>query len=242
MMSGLWCVLPLRGMALGKSRLSPALDVAARARLNRWLFARTLHVVGAWFGDLARCVVVSRCGEVFARAHEAGATVLCEIDRSSDQNRTALLGAGYAMEQGARWILALPGDLPELHGNALDALAAAARPGHLVIAPDAAGTGTNAVLFEAGRHVRFHFGPESAARYANWATRCGLGYSMHHVGGVAFDLDTPADLALWRMRSGGSLPVLDAAGGEAGAGRAHATAASLQAQSSQHRPSLEESS
>jgi 2-phospho-L-lactate guanylyltransferase len=210
MMSGVWTVVPMRGIDSGKSRLSPVLDAAARARLNRWLLARTLSVLRSWHGDLRRCVVVSRCEAVFDLAHRAGATVLSEIDRVSDQNRTAALGATYAFAAGAQRVMALPTDLPELSSAALDALAAAARaPHHLVIAPDAAGSGTNAVVYDAGPHVRFHFGAQSCARYVAWAAHCGLTVSLHHIGGVAFDLDTPHDLAAWRARNAGRLSGVD---------------------------------
>jgi 2-phospho-L-lactate/phosphoenolpyruvate guanylyltransferase len=212
MSAEIWTVLPVRGMMRGKSRLAPALDERERAELNRWLFARTLAVLQAWYGDLARCVIVSRCAEVYALAHAAGAAVLCEAAPASDQNETAALGAAYAFDRGARRVMALPSDLPELSGASLDALAAAAAgPRHLAIAPDTEGTGTNAVVYGAGPHVRFHFGPQSCARYLDWADRCGLTVSVHHIGGVAFDLDTPVDLTAWRQRNAGQVPGVDSA-------------------------------
>src|SRR5438105_4757659 len=100
----LWTIVPMRGIARGKTRLAPSLDQAARARLNRWLFARTLDVIREWRGDLARCVVVSRCPETFEIASAKKTVVICESDAHSDQNRAASIGAEYALQYGARRI------------------------------------------------------------------------------------------------------------------------------------------
>src|SRR5205085_720347 len=145
--------LPMRGIARGKTRLSPTLDGAARARLNRWLFARTLDVIREWHGDLSRCVVVSRCEETFEIASRRGVAVICESDAQSDQNRAASVGASYALQYGARRLALLPCDLPEMSVDSLNALAADSdRERHMTIAPDAAGSGTNAVIIDAAAH------------------------------------------------------------------------------------------
>ena len=66
-----WTLLPVHGMATGKSRLAPVLDAQARVALNRQLLMHTLEVIEEWRGDLPQCVVVSPCDDALeiGRAH-----------------------------------------------------------------------------------------------------------------------------------------------------------------------------
>ena len=201
-MNGLWIVVPMRGVALGKTRLSGTLDAAARARLNRWLFARTLDVIRDWRGDLTQCVVVSRCAEVFEMASSKGASVVCEADVRSDQNRAASAGGEYALQYNARKLVLLPGDLPDMTADALNALMEdAERDRHMTLAPDTAGTGTNAVVLDAHAHDRLCFGERSFPRYLAWAAREGWSVTVCTRPELTFDLDTPADWDAWTART-----------------------------------------
>lgn len=192
----------MRGIALGKTRLSGTLDETARARLNRWLFARTLDVISGWRGGLERCVVVSRCVEVFEIASAKGVAVVCEADAHSDQNRAASAGAEYALQYGAHKLVLLPGDLPDMTVDALDALVEHAdREHHITLAPDEAGTGTNAVVLDARAHAGLCFGERSFPRYLAWAAKEGWTVSVCNRPELTFDLDTPADWEAWRGRT-----------------------------------------
>lgn len=192
----------MRGFARGKTRLAGKLDLAERTRLNRWLFARTLDVIEAWRGDLTRCVVVSRCLQVFEIAASRGAPVVCEADAESDQNRAASAGGEYALQHGARKLVLLPSDLPEMTVDSLQALVVDAhREHHMTIAPDAAGTGTNAVVIDAHAHSGLCFGERSYARYLAWAEKQGWTISVCARPELTFDLDTPQDWAAWNERT-----------------------------------------
>jgi 2-phospho-L-lactate/phosphoenolpyruvate guanylyltransferase len=198
----LWTVLPLRGFARGKTRLSSVLDEAARSRLNRWLFERTLDVIAKWRGDLAQCVIVSRCPEVFEIAKCRNVAVICEVDARSDQNRAASAGAEYALQRGARTLVLLPGDLPDMSADALDALTRAPhRERHITLSPDEAGTGTNAVVLDARAHEGLCFGVRSFPRYLDWAAREGWAVSVCDRPELTFDLDTPDDWEKWSART-----------------------------------------
>ena len=63
-----WTLLPVHGIAAGKSRLAAVLDAPARAALNHHLLTHTLEMIAAWQGDLAQCLVVSPCAEALACA------------------------------------------------------------------------------------------------------------------------------------------------------------------------------
>lgn len=200
----LWTVVPMRGIEQGKSRLAAVLDVANRARLNRWLLARTLAVVERWRGDLEHCVVVSPCDQALELAQRMGAAVVREMQDASGLNRASALGASYAAAHGAGRVLVLCCDLPDLTPESLHALAGAAGdPEHMVLAPDLAGTGTNALLVGARPDLEFSFGERSCARYREWAAAHGWTVSICARPELGFDLDTPDDLAAWSGRRRG---------------------------------------
>ena len=201
--SRLWTVVPVRGIAEGKSRLAAALDPAARARLNRQLIEHTLRVVAEWRGDLNHCVIVSSCRETLAMAVHLGAAVFDEGTVARGLNAAAAQGAAYAGSQGARQALVLACDLPSLDADALVAMAQAAESErHLVIAPDRHGTGTNAVLLDARETFDFHFGEGSCAKHAALAAERGWQTVLCRRPELEFDLDTPEDLARWRETPG----------------------------------------
>ena len=199
----LWVVLPIRGIARGKTRLAPLLDERTREHLNRWLIERTFDVIAQWRGGLARCIVVSRCPEVYAMAAARRAPLVCEIDAKSDQNRSAAIGAEYARQCGAKKVVLLPSDLPDMTPDALDELVREAqRDRHMTISPDNVGTGTNAVVLDAGAHHGLCFGPNSFPRYLAWAAREGWSVTVCNRPELTFDLDTPADWEEWTGRTG----------------------------------------
>lgn len=207
----LWIIVPIRGIARGKTRLAPKLDEVARERLNRWLIERTLDVLLEWRGHLSTCVIVSRCPEVYAMAKARGAVLVCEIDAHSDQNRSASIGMEYALQYGAKSAVLLPSDLPDMTPDALNELISGAHRGrHMTLSPDNAGTGTNAVVLDANAHRALCFGANSFPRYLAWAAREGWSVTVCNRPELTFDLDTPADWDEWVQRTPDACP-LDAA-------------------------------
>lgn len=203
----LWTIVPVRGLAAGKSRLAPVLDVAGRVVLNRELLECTLAVVSAWSGTPQRTIVVSPCARTLALARKAGATAVCEGTRAVGLNRAARLGVDHAAAQGATRVLILPGDLPRISVDALRALAGAARRSkRLVLAPDKAGTGTNALLVGVGTGFEFAFGPASLMAHQAVARRAGLTVSLVQRYDLELDLDTPDDLARWTAKASSRAP------------------------------------
>ena len=191
-------MIPVRGIAEGKSRLSGVLDAPARARLNRRLLEHTLRAVGEWRGDLSHCVVVSACRETLATGARFGAVVLDEKPEARGLNAAAAQGRKYAAAHGATGALVLACDLPYLDTTALGAMAeAAASERHLVIAPDRHGAGTNALLVNAREPFDFQFGEASCARHLALAAAHGWPAVLCRRPELEFDLDTPEDLARW---------------------------------------------
>jgi 2-phospho-L-lactate guanylyltransferase len=208
--SELWTIIPVRGIAEGKSRLAGVLDTTARARLNRQLLEHTLRTVAGWHGELDHCTVVSACRETLAIAERLGAIPVDEGSETGGLNAAVKRGAAYAGGRGARTILVLPCDLPYLSAAALDAMVeAAVSERHLVIAPDQQGNGTNALLAVALEATDFRFGEGSCAAHVALAAERGWQVALCRHPELEFDLDTPADLAHWRKaRGSGATPVI----------------------------------
>jgi 2-phospho-L-lactate guanylyltransferase (CobY/MobA/RfbA family) len=96
-------------------------------------------------------------------------------------------------------VAVLHGDLPALTSADVTALLAAATgDGALVaIAPDAADTGTNGLALAPPDVMGFHFGAGSLEAHRRAAKRAGAWTTLVRRPGLAFDIDTPADLAAW---------------------------------------------
>jgi 2-phospho-L-lactate guanylyltransferase len=193
--SDLYVVLTSRGIALSKERLAGALTIAERSELNRWLLGRTLSVLATWLEDMDHCLVVTACSEVLGTAQRAGARVFQQP--ASGHNDAAKAGAAQVAGLGARRIVFLPADLPDLTPEALDAFVARAISADYVLAPDKEGPGTNAVIAHAVPDLEFFFGPGSLAKYVQWAATRGWRVAVHAAPELAFDLDSPEDYALW---------------------------------------------
>jgi 2-phospho-L-lactate guanylyltransferase len=209
-LSGLWTVIPVRGIASGKSRLAGVMTAAERALLNRWLLAHTLGMVGEWRGDLSRCVVVSSCREALELAARHGAVTVDEGQDATGHNAAAALGAAYARRQGACGVLVLACDLPYLTADALAEMARAAGTSRaMVIAPDRRGTGTNALLVRVEGPFEFRFGEGSYAGHLELAAERGWKTFVCSRPELAFDLDTPEDFALWQASRSGERKTSD---------------------------------
>jgi 2-phospho-L-lactate guanylyltransferase len=95
-------------------------------------------------------------------------------------------------------ILVIAADLPLLRPEDVVAILAAGTPRTVVLAPARGGTGTNALLVPAATAIRPAFGPASLPLHRDRARALGLRVAEVNRAGVAFDLDTPADLiSLW---------------------------------------------
>jgi len=76
----------------------------------------------------------------------------------------------------------------------IDALVHAGRSGGFAIAPDAAGVGTNALCLVSAHPFRFQFGSGSQRLHLQEAEHAGLKAQVVRLPGLAFDVDSPADL------------------------------------------------
>lgn len=196
-MNGVWAVVPVKPLGLGKSRLTGVLSGRERRALSARMLRHVLGVVIATVGA-ARTVVVSRDPAVLALARTLRARPLHERGRA-DLNRAIGQGAERAVWGGARAVLVVFGDLPTLAADDVARMVNGARrlPG-VVAAPDRARSGTNALLVAPPDAIAFRFGVRSLARHRREACRRRLRWQVVETPGLAFDVDRPAD---WRALS-----------------------------------------
>ena len=99
---------------------------------------------------------------------------------------------------GVGTLAVLHGDLPNLSPDDVTALLDAIPPdAGVAIAPDRAGSGTNGLAMMPPDAIPFAFGPGSFELHRAGAVAAGLPLAVVERPSLAFDLDTPADLARW---------------------------------------------
>ena len=180
-------VLPVKSFGRAKSRT--ALEDEERAALAEQMLAAVLRALAE-----AGLEVVLVTREPRAIALAAGATVV-DDPHEAGHNAAAVLGIRAAR---ADRVLLVPGDCPLLDAAELERLLAEAGPG-VTIVPDRHGTGTNALVLQPADVMEPSFGPGSCARHAALARGAGAPVRIVGVPSLAFDVDTPEDVALLRQ-------------------------------------------
>jgi 2-phospho-L-lactate/phosphoenolpyruvate guanylyltransferase len=185
-------IVPHRGLAASKSRLAGVLSDAERMDLARRLLSRVLSVVRQATPDV---VVITPDPSLEPIVVASGAAIAVQrglgLNAGLDQARTG------AVDDGVQALVVLHGDLPLLTADDVLALAEAVSTRGVGIAPDRAGTGTNGLAQRPPGGIPFRFGRGSFARHGAEVAAAGLPLVVLRRPGLAFDLDTPQDLADW---------------------------------------------
>jgi 2-phospho-L-lactate/phosphoenolpyruvate guanylyltransferase len=186
-------IVPHRGLAAAKTRLAPVLDPAEREALARRLLARVLAMVRQACPDV---VVITPAEALRPIVEEAGARLA--VQHGMGLNEGLEEARAEAVRDGIELLGVLHGDLPNLAPDDVTALLGAVPAGGgVAVAPDRAGTGTNGLAQSPAGAIPFRFGAGSFARHRDAASGAGLPLVVVERPGLAFDLDTPADLARW---------------------------------------------
>jgi 2-phospho-L-lactate guanylyltransferase len=200
----LWAIIPVKPIALGKSRLAGVLNDRQRAALNQKLFDRVFDAAAEALGP-RRTIVITCDTALLVQVRDRGAHPLDEKSLGGLIAALALAN-DHACRQDARAIAVLPADLPDITSADFTALEAAlTAPPCCVIAPDAAELGTNALALAPPQSEFFRFGPGSFAAHVALATERGLATHILRRPGLAHDLDTPEDYWRFVCRSGNNL-------------------------------------
>lgn len=191
-----WAIVPVKSLEQAKQRLAAVLPLAARCRLMLVMLEDVLAAL-RHVERLEPVLVVTPDAEVAELAADAGARVLRE---ASSQGHSAAASAGfsYAQSHGASRALTLPADAPLVTAAELRSLieGAAVTAGPLLtLVPSRDGDGTNGFLVSPPDLMQPAFGPGSFARHLAHAAARKIECRVHHLPGLALDIDEPRDLA-----------------------------------------------
>jgi len=191
----IWAVLPAKSFTRGKSRLRDALDDHARALLAQAMFTHVLGVTQAC-ARLAGTLVITDGDDVAEVASRAGALVMRDPTTKLSLAGVIDTALTHLQRRGARAALVLMTDLPEATSADIDAILAALADAELVLAADSSGHHTNALALRLGHGYTTCFGAaHSLADHTQRAHQLGLRVLRIKSAGLAFDVDTPSDLA-----------------------------------------------
>jgi 2-phospho-L-lactate guanylyltransferase len=184
-------LIPLKRLDDAKSRLSEVLSGEERAALMLELLHGMLAVVEE--ADVGPVTVVS------------AERLTLEVPRFDDRGLDWNDALAAAMREVVREPVAavVSADLPRAGAEDVRALVAAT-PGRGMAIARALDGGTNAVSMRPPGAVPTHFGePRSAAVHAQATAAAGLAARILDLPGLAFDVDTPADLEKLRASHAG---------------------------------------
>jgi 2-phospho-L-lactate guanylyltransferase len=187
-MTAVHAVVAVKGLERGKYRLSGVLTEAQRHLLIQTMLNDVLNALRGARG-IASINVLSSDTIVLPRDVEK------IVDPGVGLNAAVAYAARVLSDEGAGSMLFLPGDLPFVTAQDIDALLAAASDHDAVIAPDARHSGTNALLLTPPQLIEPQFGEQSFTAHVQ-AIRCSAAKSLQIVErpALAHDVDVPADL------------------------------------------------
>ena len=186
-------LLPVKTFANAKQRLVPALDPPTRAGLARAMCMDVLKALARAHAP-DRVVVFTAADEVIQMARPFGFDVV--LEKSVDGHSAAVNHMVSELVSTSARILSIATDLPRLVPSEIDfALDAVSEPVTLI--PSRDWTGTNGVVFISPATIAMEYGEGSFRRHLSKAAAAGQRADVMSLPGVAFDIDTPEDLALF---------------------------------------------
>ena len=190
-------VIPVKRLDRAKGRLAPRLSRRERGNLVLRLLSRELCVLQA-VPEIDQTIVVTSDDDVRRIAEMKNAIVVLQPD--SGVNLAIAAGVDAASRLDAETVLALHGDLAFVEPEDVEAIIQASEDGVFSVAPDLRGEGTNAIVLRRSAPIDLRFGSGSFARHLAAAAAAGQTVREIRRYGLAFDLDTPADLIAYRRR------------------------------------------
>ena len=189
--TGIWAVVPIKEFAGAKQRLSARLAPDQRQKLAR-IMATSVLAALACARDLAGIAVVTIDPEATRLAQSFGARII--TDGAGDGHTGAVDAARRTLSAEAG-ILTLPGDIPLVTAEEIEALLAATdlAPAFTIV-PAHDKLGSNAVLCMPPLLVPLRFGEDSYYPHLAAARAVGIEPTILELPGIGMDIDHPADI------------------------------------------------
>jgi len=200
-----WAVVPAKDPTRGKSRLREVLGDDERARFARQLLEHVLTVLSDC-PDIDGILVATDGDEVAELARARGAAVLRD---GEGHGLAAIVDAALTdvARRGARSALVLMADLPQLGVRDVRRLLEPLATHDVVIARDRKGCHTNALAVAPPTVIGTRFGrADSFEAHCSAARQADLALAVVQDERVAFDVDSPEDLASFQASGASILP------------------------------------
>jgi 2-phospho-L-lactate guanylyltransferase len=188
----IFALLPVKSPHNAKQRLDGFLSAEQREKLAGILYRQTLGALCQAEG-IDRVIVVTNDSDVAEHARSCG-TLVFEENEQVSHSVSADAACLRAIKFGATTVLLVPIDVPLVTPADFSRLAAAARPG-VVLVPSADGTGTNAMARTPPDVIESRFGPGSCRAHLDQARLKNVPADILRLPGLMFDIDTPEDVA-----------------------------------------------
>jgi 2-phospho-L-lactate guanylyltransferase len=193
-------LIPVKNLGDAKQRLSSVLTPSERGELARAMCEDVFSAVSAWDQRPEVAVVT---GDPFAieLAQRFGFEIIRDHDNPGETGAIES-ATRVCVERGTLSTLVIPADIPLIDAAELQQIKDSAPLAGSVLAPDAAGRGTNAAFRSPGDLFPLRFGNDSFLPHLAAAKQTGLPCVVLHLPGIALDLDRPDDLHRLAAASG----------------------------------------
>lgn len=161
------------------------------------MLEKTLLTLNAVEG-IAGVLLISRDTAALTLGRKCGAQTLTESgapELNASLNRATQVVSTWK----AAGILLMASDVPLMTRHDIETMITMGdRKPSLVIAPDRHEKGTNAMLVKPPGLITYRFGEDSFSRHITEASEMGARVQVYHSPTIQLDVDTPADLDLYR--------------------------------------------
>ncbi|NKB57573.1 MAG: 2-phospho-L-lactate guanylyltransferase [Alphaproteobacteria bacterium] len=199
----MWAVLPAKNFNDAKQRLGGVLDAEERRGLFRTMYEDVLTSLCA-VSALEGVLVVTRDETAAALARQHGAEVLIEAENLG-QTAAVEAATAWLAGQGAEGMLAVPGDVPLVPVEEIEAVLAAHETSRgMTIVPARDERGSNCIACSPPDLISFHFGNDSFQPHLQAAREAGVEPKVLRLPGIGLDIDRPDDLAALIAEAGES--------------------------------------
>ncbi len=185
-------LIPVKNLASAKQRLASVIDQATRTELAQAMLLDVFDVLSAWKTCIKVGVVTS---DPFAieLARQFDFQVIRD-QRNRSETDAIEMATAQCEEHGEESTLVIPGDIPLIQVQELEAIYQAAPAEGSVLVPAADGRGTNAALRTPAGLFPLRFGNDSFRPHLAAARATGKPCVVLSLPGIALDVDRPADL------------------------------------------------
>ena len=183
--------VPVKDLVNAKQRLMTILTPVQRAELARAMLRDVLQALRQ--ARLDAVWLVTRDTEAAAVAAEFGASIVGE-DENRGHTAAVAHAQARAVTSGARVFVTVPGDVPCVRPEEIDALTAAATAAAVAFTPSRSGHGTNGAALTPPDVMALTFGEPSFENHLDTARRSHLEPRVLQQHGLSLDIDDPHDL------------------------------------------------